>query len=732
MITGVPWRDWLLTLAVLVIGFGATAGAAVGFDQSMERDRGRRFDAAAERARGAVEERLQLHTDNLAHLRNWILVNPDATREEFHRFTALGFDESLYLGVQALSFVPRVDRDDLARFEASVQAETAANREYPPFVVHPASAEAESYPVTYVEPLAGNEAVFGFDLGSDPPRRRAIEAARDRGDAVGTGPVRLVQETGDQTGFVLFSPMYDTGDVPATAPARRRHFVGVVNVVFRVGDMFAGVLGPNSEADAEMYDLGPTVDPPAARYEASTRLFDTNPDIAVASTGEVRGLHRDLDLNIGERRWRMVLTPASGFASGSGILPLVVVILGSLVSVLLAGVMHFTTQARGRAERRAREMTADLRVAEERSRSILLGAPDAMLVVDGGGEISSVNHATEALFGYSAEELEGKPIEMLLPADLGETHRAHRSGYLKAPRRREMGADLELLGRRRDGANFPLEVSLSPLVGPAGTIEVIAAVRDVSERRAGQAALQDAYDHEREAAEQLREADELKTTFLNTISHELRTPLTAITGFTDLLLTTSLPPEQRDDYLRRVQRNAQSLGVMIAEVLTFSRLESQDVLLNPLRLELASEASLIIDQLSPVLESHVIVIDAPEPVFAHIDREALARILTNLLTNAARYSPSGTTVTVSVVRNEDRALVSVTDEGPGIPATDQVRVFDRFFRGATALASRVPGTGIGLAVVSELAQRSGGSVQVGSADGGGARFEVELPGSAPE
>lgn len=712
---------------MLLIGFTITVSAVEASNQSLDRDRAGRFDAAAARTREAIGARLELHAANLAQIRAWMMADGPVTRDQFIDFTALGFADGLYPGAQRLSFAPRVAQADLPAFETAVRAESTAGDGQPPFTVHPPSDADDSYVVTFLAPVAGNEAALGFDLASDPARREAAEAARDRGHAVGTGPIRIVFESGEQTGFVLLAPVYDTTTVPATEPSRRRHFVGVINAVFRLDDMFAGVLGVASEADAEMYDLGPTVEPPGGRFDASNRLLDTAPNSTVTSTGEAAGLHRDLDLNTGDRRWRLVLTPAAGFAPRPRTLPWTVGALGALTSLLLAAIVSSTMRARGRAEQLAADMTADLRLAEERSASILLGAPDAMLVIDGQGVIRSVNLAVEALFGHAAGSLEGQPVEILLPEALADAHRTHRAGYLAAPRRREMGAELELLARRQDGTEFAVEVSLSPLIGARGSLEVIAAVRDVSERRGAQAALQDAYEHERETAERLRDIDELKNRFLNTVSHELRTPLTAIVGFTELLLANPLPDHQRDDYIERIGRNAQSLGGLIGDVLAFARADSDDWDLEPVALDLSAQIRLIADQLSPVLEHHHVVIDAPSPVPVLVDREALTRILTNLLTNVVRYSPVGTTVTIATTQRDGRALVSVMDEGPGIPIQEQLSVFDPFFRGEMALASRTPGTGIGLAVVSDLAKRSGGSARVVSSRDIGAHFEIDLP-----
>lgn len=717
-----------MTLGVLFIGLAATAGVSFGSARDLQSDRDRRLDAAAERARSAVDARLELHMQNLAQLRDWLLVQPDVTRQQFRAHAALGFEQDLYPGVQAVTYIARVPAAERARFEATARTETDAIDGHPPFVVHPPASGPEGYIVDYVEPVVGNEAVLGYDLVSDASRRQAIGAARDRGNAVGTGPVRLIQEVGDQRGFVLYSAVYDTPSVPQTAPARRRHFSGAVAMSFRLGDMFAGVLGPRPETDIEIYDLGPTEEPPSVRYGDEQLLLDTAPSSTVRTARRVV-LQRELDLNIGDRRWRMVVTPASGFAGQIGPLPAVVAGLGVLVSLLLARVVWGTAMARERAERMAVGMTADLRAAEERARSIVAAAPDATLVVGADGRISLVNRAAEVLFGYSATELLGQPIELLVPEDRHDRHTAARRDFQRAPRPRDMGAGLELLARRADGSTFAVEVSLSPLPRADGTTDVIAAARDISVRREEEIALQQAYDHERAAAERLRQADELKTAFLSTVSHELRTPLTAITGFTKLLLAEAWTPEQHDDFLLRIQRNAQGLDALIGDVLAFSRLEREDVVLHPASLQLDALARSIVDQVSPTLGDRVVVVDAPTPVVCFVDPDALTRILTNLLTNAARYSAAGP-IAVEVRADGDRAILTVTDEGQGVPVEERDRVFDRFYRGQAALAGGVAGTGVGLAVVRELTERSGGCVQVVDGEGGGARFVVDLPAVA--
>ena len=347
-------RPWLATVALLLIGLGATAGSAIGLQSSAQRDEDRRFDAAAERARGAIATRLQLQIEGLTHLRNWMLLHPDASREDFEQVTSLGFADGLYPRVQALAYGPLVPAADKEAFEAGQRLALADKPDHPPFAIHPMT-DTDAYPITYIVPTAGNEAALGFDLASEPTRRAAVVAARDRGHSVGTAPVRLIQEPGDQVGFVLFAPVYDTGEVPVTAPARRRHIVGVLGAVLRVGDMLSGVLGTRPEVDVEIYDIGATIDTPDLGLDRSTLLLDTRPTAAASSGGTNDGMHRSLDLSVADRRWRLVLTPSAGFGTANEQLALAVGLLGTLVTLLLAGMVHRSGSAREHAEQRASE-----------------------------------------------------------------------------------------------------------------------------------------------------------------------------------------------------------------------------------------------------------------------------------------------------------------------------------------------------------------------------------------
>jgi protein-histidine pros-kinase len=373
-----------------------------------------------------------------------------------------------------------------------------------------------------------------------------------------------------------------------------------------------------------------------------------------------------------------------------------------------------------------RDITAR-KLADNRFRGVIESAPDAMVIVSDTGAIELVNGQVIRLFGYEREELIGQPVEVLMPLRYRGRHPEHRRRFVRSPRLRPMGANLQLSGLRKDGTEFPVEISLSPIESD-GTVSVCATIRDVTSRRQIEQSQRLAAEREREASARLREVDRLRTDFLATVSHELRTPLTAIKGFAEWLVGSwDVTDEARKrDMIQRIHHAGGRLDFLIQDLLDFSRLErgKLKIELAPQRLvELLEEAQA---NAATALDEHRVDNRVPADLEVTVDRSAFLRVLENLLTNAAKFSPRGSTIHLAVEVTPSTVVLSVRDEGVGIPDEEHEKVFDRFYR-SPATATSAPGTGIGLAIVKHFVEAQGGAVELRSAPDEGCDFRVTLP-----
>ncbi len=233
--------------------------------------------------------------------------------------------------------------------------------------------------------------------------------------------------------------------------------------------------------------------------------------------------------------------------------------------------------------------------------------------------------------------------------------------------------------------------------------------------------------HEREAASRHAEAVRQKSEFLALVSHELRTPLTAVKGFLDttLLYWNGIGEAQRREMLGRVANNADELQRLVNQLMEFARSDAGVVEVLPEPLDVATEVRTALRDLAPVVGRHRVEVDVPSGLTVMADRDGFGHVLVNLLTNAVKFSPEGTTVKVRAYDDGDEAVVSVIDEGPGIAAVDQGRVFDRFYQAKNGESAR--GTGIGLTIAQRFTELHGGEIWVESEPGRGATFAFSIP-----
>jgi PAS domain S-box-containing protein len=364
----------------------------------------------------------------------------------------------------------------------------------------------------------------------------------------------------------------------------------------------------------------------------------------------------------------------------------------------------------------------DAKLMEARFRDLLESTPDGIVMANPTGHIVIANSQAETLFGYEAGELRGQPVDILLPERYRRAHTVHRSNYFLQPRKRAMGSGLDLAGVRKDGTEFPIEISLSPLRTEENAF-VMSAIRDISERKRFERALQ-------EKNLELAAANQAKDTFLASMSHELRTPLNAIIGFTGTLLMGLPGPLTPDQYkqLRTVQTSARHLLALINDLLDVAKIEAGKVELSAAPVDCCAVIEEVVATLRNQAEAKglELVADLPShPVVWMTDRRALNQIVLNLAGNAVKFTETGR-VTVSLREDGGVLEVTVEDTGVGIPLEEQPKLFAPFSLAGSMRPRAAEGTGLGLHLSQRLAEVLGGRITVDSTPGKGSRFTLRL------
>ncbi len=775
-----PTRPGILWLVGL-LGLVLSLGAALAVWTWEEENRRLRFLHEARDAVSRLSSTLRQTHTALQGLASFLAISDQVGREQFRRFTEpfLSYAMPTYNpGLRALGWAPRLPAAARPDFEAARHQEGL-----PGFQVKekdaqggfiPAGEREEYFPLYLVEPLRGREDLVGYDLGSEPARRQALEWARDRGDPAATLPLLLAQEREGYKGILIFWPVFRGDQVPANVEERRQHLKGLVLGVFRMVDLLGHTFHELRHSNLCLHlfdDLAPPGERFLLAYSLKTGTAVKDPSEPDHSHPRPSGWSYTGVVDVGSRLWRVEVLPAARPPWLPTLwLPLMVGLGGMVITGLMMAYVHKRHQSLASLaalnqslESRVEKRTAELRAAnaslereirehrrarraleesEERTRLILENLQAGILIVEAATkQIVEANPSALRLLGASREEIVGEIChQRLCPAREGSCPILDLGQEVD-------NAEREII--RRDGTRLPVLKTVVPLTLD-GRLHLLESFVDISAQKQAEAELraarEAAEDLNRQLAEVNRQLEEAigqanllatqaavanmaKSEFLARMSHEIRTPMNSIIGFTELLGDTPLSDEQAG-FVRNVKQSAEALLALINDILDFSKIEAGHLSLEEVDFDPELLAYEVCDLISPRLKDKPVEllcrIGDEVPGFVRGDPARFRQVLLNLLSNAEKFTASGEielSLEVAEARNDELLLLTkVRDTGVGIPADKQEQIFDAFQQADGSITRQYGGTGLGLAICRQLARLMGGEVQVESQEGRGSTF----------
>jgi PAS domain S-box-containing protein len=626
-------------------------------------------------------------------------------------------------GIQGVGFSMIIPGDQLQKHIQQIRSEG-----FPQYTVKPAGERAVYTSIIYLEPFSGrNLRALGYDMFSEPVRRKAMEQSRDSDLEVLSGKVILVQETNKdvQFGTLMYVPVYRDRMPLNTVEQRRAAIKGWVYSPFRMNDLMLGILGRWDLDRLDRIHLKVYDD----NRSPNSLLYNSQPnDSLFHDDSPSRTLSLPIVFN--GKSWILLFTqPSQNTFFNSK----VIIIFGGgiIISLLLMILSLFLFQTLNKARQIAGQSTLDLKQSEDRFKTLLDSTAEAIYGLDMNGKCTFSNQACLNMLRLTnADELLGINMHDLI-------HHSHDDGscydiescriYSAFLEGKGTHVDDEVLWRP-DGSCFPAEYWSYPLTINGKIEGAVVTFIDITERR-------QSIEKINNARNEAEKANLAKSEFLSRMSHELRTPMNSILGFAQLLEMGGNLTEKQLKGVGYILSSGKHLLRLINEVLEISRIEAG-------QLNLSLEPVLISTVVSEVLDSLKLQAIAKEikfdwinspnnHVFVKADHQRIKQVLLNLLSNAVKYNTFGVSVIIrtEIMKTSEAGVVpvriSITDNGSGISQMDIPKLFIPFER-IGAEKTQTEGTGLGLAVVKKLMEAMGGTVGVESVPGTGSTFWIEL------
>lgn len=595
-------------------------------------------------------------------------------------------------GIGALEFVPKIMREERGGFEQRIRNEGIEGytiKEIALGGILLNSRDKDVYfPILYIEPL--DKALLGFDAISHPQHRNYVRKALKTRRPVIRTRVELVEAQGRYDGLLIMLTETDTDD-----PIQRDNMIAAV---LNMNDFVASTFSDSIKENLEIYvfDL--------MDQEDTTPLYSLNQKEALKKRYELESLKNRkypfqiVKFNVADRNWIIYLSPRNAIEPLTNqfyIWSWTIVFLFTLFFMVFMIFLHMNKFTKA--------FESNLYHLNLKFQAIIENTLDGIVTVDSSGLVQSFNKSAGKIFGYRAEEVLGKDIQMLIK---------NFPQYISTPDDGVIRTEQEVHGITRSGREVPLRLGITD-VNALNQHLYIAILQDVSEKK---------------------RMDKMKDNFMSTVNHELRTPLTSIHGGVKLLekLHKDSLSSDAQKLLRIIESNTDRIISLVNDILDIQKIESGELRLEFSPVDLAEIITESIQEIRIYAQEYDVVINSAIPdhqVLVEGNAGRLSQVMNNLLSNAIKFSSRGETVEVIVNVKKDKkiACVRVIDHGIGISENFRHKLFQRFTREDSTVTSRTQGSGLGLNISKAIVEQHNGAIGVESKKGKGSEFFFELP-----
>ncbi len=708
-------RGYWPIMGIAVIGIFLSA---IGFKEVYSRDQDKRlanFNISSAVRIDAIEQSI-LHTiSSVEIIKSLFESQQNISRSQFKSFITPILEREP--SIQALEWVPKVSNFQRPSFERNAQRDGLLGFQFTELSENNQMVQAkereEYYPVYYVEPAAGNEDALGYDLGSDPSRLATLNNARISGALATSEPITLAHN--GEAAVLVFNPIYSYPDSPENDGLQERALTGYASGVIQIDEMIKNAFSGHSNLikpagiDLHIYDITNTDTPSLVlTHDSRARQTEAAPELEYAIA--ITGVQFSKILKLGNRNWLIVAKAADEtLYIDTHWQQWLILLSGLILTGLLCLLMVINANKRRDIEILVQSRTRDLNEAKNRVSAIVENTAEGIITIDSKGIIETVNAATENIFGYEANELIGQNVNILMPLHERKDHDGYlQKSDLHVARIINNARDLE--GVRKDASAFPMELNVSNMPF-AGEKKFIGLVRDITERK---------------------QAEKIKSEFISTISHELRTPLTSILGALSLIKGGSAGefPAPMLGMLDIAHNNSERLVRLINDILDVEKIESGKMVyaVEPTDLgELIEQAIVSNETYATLYNSKYTSANIIPGLKVLADPSRIMQVLSNLMSNAAKFSPDDPAIELSMKRLDDTVQIRISDHGVGIPDSFKSTIFEKFTQADPSDTRQKGGTGLGLNISKAIIEYHNGEIGFDSTLHKGTTFYFNLP-----